>query len=265
MDSNPYIRRSLGTSVADASEAAGSSGEAAEASETVPQTAPRPAFGKGSFQRFIMIFLGMLALFSFIDPGLSQGFATVAGAVLYPVIGFGGRFPAITILLAGMLTTSISSILRHYHMDWVKMARNQKVMAAFRKENMEAMRKGNQSKIAKMKKIQQGLMKENSEVSLNSMKPMIYTFFLFIVLFVWLRVFVDQTLITLGNMYIAVPWAHQVYLEYVPLWLPSWILLYSLLAIPIGQVITRVLKYISFRRKLEAMGLSLRTEPKETA
>jgi len=220
---------------------------------------------KGSLQRFIMIFLGMLALFSFIDPGLSSGFAAVAGAVLEPIIGFGGRYPAITILLAGMLTTSISSILRHYHMDWVKMARNQKVMGAFRKENMEALRKGNQSKIAKMKKIQQGLMKENSEVSLNSMKPMIYTFFLFIVLFVWLRVFVDQTLITLGNMYIAVPWAPQVYLEYVPFWLPSWILLYSLLAIPIGQVITRVLKYISFRRKLEAMGLSLRTEPEETA
>jgi len=251
--------------VADVSEVAAPLGEAEESPEPPPETVRRPAMGKGSLQRFIMIFLGMLALFSFIDPGLSSGFATAAGLVLEPVIGFGGRYPAITILLAGMLTTSISSILRHYHMDWVKMARNQKVMAGFRKENMEALRKGNQSKIAKMKKIQQGLMKENSEVSLNSMKPMIYTFFLFIVLFVWLRVFVDQTLISLGNMYIAVPWAPQVYLEYVPLWLPSWILLYSLLAIPIGQVITRVLKYISFRRKLEAMGLSLRAAPEETA
>ncbi len=250
--------------MADATEAATPLGEAEETPEATREVTPRPAMGKGSFQRFIMIFLGMLALFSFIDPGLSQGFAAVAGAVLFPVIGFGGRYPAITILLAGMLTTSISSILRHYHMDWVKMARNQKVMAAFRKENMDAMRKGNQSKIAKMKKIQQGLMKENSEVSLNSMKPVIYTFFLFIVLFVWLRVFVDQTLSRLGNMYIAVPWAPQVYLEYVPIWLPSWILLYSLLAIPIGQVITRVLKYISFRRKLEAMGLSLKAVPEDT-
>ncbi len=233
--------------------------------EITEETAPRPAMGKGSLQRFIMIFLGMLAVFSIFDPGLSQGFAVAAGAILYPVIGFGGHFPVITILLAGMLTTTISSILRHYHMDWVKMARNQKVMAAFRKENMEALRKGNQSKIAKMKKVQQDLMRQNSEVSLNSMKPVIYTFFLFIVLFVWLRVFVDQTLNHLGNMYIAVPWAPQVYLEYVPIWLPSWILLYSLLAIPIGQVITRVLKYIAFRRKLEAKGLPLRAGPEEPA
>lgn len=251
--------------MADASEASAPVGEAEDATETTAKTARRPAMAKGSLQRFILIFFGMLAVFSLIDPSLSQGFAVIAGLILYPIIGFGGRYPVITILLAGMLTTSISSILRHYHMDWVKMARNQRVMAAFRKENMEAVRKGNQSKIAKMKKVQQDLMKENSEVSLNSMKPMVYTFFMFIVLFVWLRVFVDQTLNGLGNMHIAVPWAPQVYLEYMPLWLPSWILLYSLLAIPIGQVITRVLKYISFRRKLEAMGLPLRAEPEETA
>jgi len=251
--------------VADETEAAAPVGDAEDAAETAPKTARRPAMAKGSLQRFILIFFGMLAVFSIVDPSLSQGFAVAAGLILYPIIGFGGHYPAITILLAGMLTTSISSILRHYHMDWVKMARNQKVMAAFRRENMEASRKGNQSKIAKMKKVQQDLMKENSEVSLNSMKPVVYTFFLFIVIFVWLRVFVDQNLNSLGNMYIAVPWAPQVYLEYVPLWLPSWILLYSLLAIPIGQVITRVLKYISFRRKLEAMGLPLRAEPEETA
>ncbi len=251
--------------MADVAEAGEAVDEADEAPESKTATPLRPAFSKASLQRFVMIFLGMLALFSFIDPQLSQGFAAAAGAVLFPLIGFGGRFPAITILLAGMLTTSISSILRHYHMDWVKMARNQKVMAAFRKENMEAMRKGNPSQIAKMKKVQQDLMRENSEVSLNSMKPMIYTFFLFIVLFLWLRTFVDTTLNGLGNMHIAIPWAPQVYLEYVPFWLPSWILLYSLLAIPIGQVITRVLKYVSFRRKLEAMDLPLRPPPEETA
>jgi uncharacterized membrane protein (DUF106 family) len=247
--------------VADTPEAAAPT----ETAESVAAAATRPAMGKGGLQRFILIFLGMLAVLSMVDQGLSQGFAVAAGLILGPVIGFGGHFPVITILLAGMLTTSISSILRHYHMDWVKMARNQKVMAAFRKENMEVLRKGNQAKIAKMKKIQQRLMQENSQTSLNSMKPVIYTFFLFIVLFVWLRVFVDQTLGGLGNMYIAVPWAPQVYLEYVPFWLPSWILLYSLLAIPIGQVITRVLKYVSFRRKLETMGLPLRAEPEEPA
>jgi hypothetical protein len=37
------------------------------------------------------------------------------------------------------------------------------------------------------------------------------------------------------------------------------------LAIPFGQIITRVLKYIRFRRRLEEMGVPLRAGPSETA
>jgi hypothetical protein len=32
--------------------------------------------------------------------------------------------------------------------------------------------------------------------------------------------------------------------------LPNWVLLYSLLTLPFGQVVTRVLKYFSFSRRL---------------
>ncbi|HWM51146.1 MAG TPA: hypothetical protein VNO76_07355, partial [Thermoplasmata archaeon] len=95
-------------------------------------------------------------------------------------------------------------------------------------------------------------------------KTMAWTYILFIVVFVWLRLFVDITLANLGNQWIAVPWSNHVYLNsaYV---LPSWVLLYSLLAIPFGQIITRVLKYIRFRRRLEEMGVPLRAGPSETA
>jgi len=42
-------------------------------------------------------------------------------------------------------------------------------------------------------------------------------------------------------------------------------LLYSLLAIPFGQIVVRVLKYIRFRRRLQAMGVPLRPGVDETA
>jgi len=35
--------------------------------------------------------------------------------------------------------------------------------------------------------------------------------------------------------------------------LPNWILLYSLLTLPFGQVLTRTLKYISFDRRLRKL------------
>jgi len=232
--------------------------ESAEPAEATAKPAVRP-MTKAGFTRFLMIFMFLLALLAMFDPVMSTQFGALLGLVLGPLIGFGGRYPVITILLAGMLTTTVSSVIRDHYTNWVKMTRMNKVMSAWRRANMEALRKGNQAKIQKMREIQQGFMRENMDVQFAPMKSMAWTFFFFIILFVWLRLFVDNTLSVLGNQFIAVPWAPQVYLQsaYV---LPSWVLLYSLLAIPIGQIITRVLKYVRFRRKLEAMGVPLKAE-----
>jgi uncharacterized membrane protein (DUF106 family) len=232
----------------------------ADASAGASNEAARPV-AKGSFTRFMMIFLFLLAIIAIFDPTMSRGFGTLAGYVLFPVIGFGGRAPVITILLAGALTTGISSLLRDHYTDWIKMVRMQKTTGAWQKAQREAMRKGNKAQMEKLNKIRQEFMKDQMDVQLNSMKPLAWTFFLFIVLFAWLSVFVNSYLAVTGGQYFAVPWANNVFVSYVPFLLPSWVLLYSLLAIPIGQILTRVLKYIRFRRKLMAMGVSLTPEP----
>ena len=221
------------------------------------ETRPTPST-KGSLTRFAMIFLFLLAILALFDPQMAEGFGTVAGYVLSPVIGFGGRFPVLTVLLAGALTTTVSSLLRDHYTDWVKMVRMQRVNGAWQKEYREAMRKGNRSHMEKLQKIRQGFTKDQMEVQMSSMKPLAWTFFLFIVLFAWLNVFVNQTLLIFGGQYFAVPWASNVYVNYVPFLFPSWIIIYSLLAIPIGQILTRVLKYIRFRRRLAAMGVPVR-------
>jgi uncharacterized membrane protein (DUF106 family) len=225
-----------------------------EGTEAATPAASRPA---PSFSRFIMIFLGLLAIYAIISPDVGVGFASIANVLLFPVIGFGGALPTVTILLAGILTTSISSVIRDHYTNWVKMARTQKVMGAWRKEQMEAMRKGQTTRLAKLKEAQQGFMKDTMEMQTTPLKSMAWTLFLFIVIFTWLRLFVDVVLNNLGNQWIAVPWSNHVYLNSVYV-LPSWVLLYSLLAIPFGQIITRVLKYVRFRRRLEALGVPLR-------
>ena len=231
-----------------------------EAKPTLTARKKPATAAKGSFTRFLMIFLFLLAIVAIFDPSMSQGFGSLAGFVLYPVIGFGGRFPVITVLLAGAMTTGISSILRDHYTDWIKMVRMQKTTSAWQKVQREAMRKGNKAEMAKLAKIREGFMKDQMDVQLNSMKPLAWTFFLFIVLFAWLSVFVNATLAAVGGQYFAVPWATNVYVNYVPFLFPSWILLYSLLAIPIGQILTRVLKYVRFRKKLQARGLPLEPE-----
>src|SRR5205807_5190647 len=115
---------------------------------SIPQAArgggfpSRHAASPAELSRFIMIFLGLLAIYAIISPDVGVGFASIANLALFPVIGFGGALPTVTILLAGILTTTISSVLRGHYMNWVKMELSQKAMGAWRKEQMEAMRKG---------------------------------------------------------------------------------------------------------------------------
>ncbi len=236
--------------------------EAVEAEDSRPVEAPRPALDRQSFSRFIMIFLGLLAVYAIISPDVGTAFAATANLGLSPAIGFGGAMPVLTILFAGMLSTTISSVIRDHYTNWVKMARTQKVMAAWRKEQMEAMRKGQQTKLEKLKEAQQEFLKDSMEMQTTPLKSMAWTMFLFIVIFTWLRLFVDVTLLDHGNQWIAVPWSSHVYLNNVYVF-PAWVLLYSLLAIPFGQIITRVLKYVRFRRRLEEMGLPLRAPPED--
>lgn len=223
-------------------------------------TSPTPAVARPalpSLSRFVMIFLGLLAIYAIISPDVGIGFASIANIVLFPLIGFGGHLPTVTILLAGILTTTISSIIRDHYTNWVKMARTQKVMAAWRKEQMEALRKGQTTKLEKLKEAQQGFMKDTMEMQTTPLKSMAWTLLLFIVIFTWLRLFVDVRLQNLGNQWIAVPWSNHVYLNSIYVF-PAWVLLYSLLAIPFGLIISRVLKYVRFSRRLEALGVPLR-------
>jgi len=232
--------------------------------ETVPAVRPPSPFSRASLSRFLMIFLFLLALYAIIDQQVGLGFARGADAVLFPVFGFGGTLPVLTILLAGILTTTIGSIIRDHYTNWVKMARTQKVMSAWRKENMEAMRKGQQTRLAQLKEVQKGFAKDQMDMMSTPYKSTAWTIFLFIVIFTWLRLFVDVVLQALGNQWIAVPWSNHVFLNSVYVF-PSWVLLYSLLAIPFGQIVVRVLKYIRFRRRLQAMGVPLRAGVDETA
>jgi len=257
---NPYIGRSIGESVADDS----GSADVEESTETAPLARPPAPFSRPSLTRFLMIFLFLLALYAIIDPAVGAGFAGYADKVLSPMFGFGGTLPVLTILLAGLLTTTIGSIIRDHYTNWVKMARTSKVMGAWRKEQMEALRKGQQTRLAQLKEAQQGFMKDQMEVQTAPMKSMAWTMFMFIVIFTWLRLFVDVVLQGLGNQWIAVPWSTHVFVNAVYVF-PSWVLLYSLLALPFGQIVVRVLKYFRFRRRLQAMGVPLRAGPDETA
>src|SRR2546428_9269134 len=153
--------------------------------ETARAVRPPSPFSRASLSRFLMIFLFLLALYAIIDQQVGLGFARGADAILFPLFGFGGTLPVLTILLAGILTTTIGSIIRDHYTNWVKMARTQKVMSAWRKEQMEAMRKGQQTRLAQLKEIQKGLAKGPSGMMSTRYKSTGWTSFPFFGVFTW--------------------------------------------------------------------------------
>ena len=237
----------------------------AEGGEPAAPTRPGLPFNRQSLERFLMIFLFLLALYAIIDQQVGTSFATLAGSVLYPVFGFGGTLPVLTILLLGLATTTIGSVLRDHYTNWVKMARTQRVIRAWSRERMEAMRKGQQTRVQMLMEAQRGFAKDQMEMMTSPYKATAWTMFFFIVMIVWLRLFVDTVLLDHGNQWITVPWSTHVFLPLGVVIMPAWLLLYSLLAVPFGQIVTRILRYIRFRRRLQAMGVPLRAEPKEPA
>ncbi|OGS51130.1 MAG: hypothetical protein A3K65_02305 [Euryarchaeota archaeon RBG_16_68_12] len=215
-----------------------------------------------SLTRFALIFLGILALYAMFFPDVGRMFADAAGVVLGPMLGFGGAYPVITILLSGLLTTTISSVLRHFMTPWIRMARMSKIMGSFQKESMDAMRKGNLNKAQRVKERRAEMMSQFTDIQWVQFKQIGATMFMFIVFFTWLRAFVDFTLAGHGNLFFSVPWSFNAHFLDVYV-LQSWILLYSLLALPFGQVLQRVLKYFSFRRRLHQLGALTETTAPE--
>ncbi|MGC9554660.1 MAG: DUF106 domain-containing protein [Thermoplasmatota archaeon] len=191
---------------------------------------------------FFMLMLAMLVLF---DEGLRGTLADAVGAVFFPLLGFDHQFPVLTIFLAGSVMIFITTVIRHFTMDWIAMARNQAIMSKFQKEYRQARLDNNTYKIKKLEKLQPELMKRQTEVSSKQMKVMPITFIVIIPVFTWIWDFLMNS----TYYYVDVPWAMHVNMFDKTAIFPNWILLYMLLSIPLTQVIQYAFKILSWKER----------------
>ena len=177
-------------------------------------------------------------LWIIINPELRDFMGETAGTVLEPRITFGYQYPVLTFLFAGIIMISFTTIIRHFIIDWEKMAEIQTKMGAYNKEMGEARQSGNEAKMKKLFAMQPQIMMLQSEMMSNQMKPMAVTMIIAIPIIMWLRIFVNG----LDLQVMSLPWEPNYSLD-EDLWiLPHWILVYSGLSLPFGQIIMRVLK-----------------------
>jgi len=203
---------------------------------------------KAMTSRMLLIFVFILAIFVMFDQDLRNGLGTIVGYGLEPIWGFGGSIPVVTLFLTGAFMTFLSITVRHFFTNYVKQAESQKAIGAFNKEMKQARLDNNTYKLKKMMEQQPKIMQASMAQTTGQLKLMPVTMLIIIPIFAWIAVFVgdlDSTLIT-------VPWSSSADLNASFLF-PSWILLYSLISIPVGQLLSRGLRYYSFRKRLNEL------------
>ena len=207
----------------------------------------RPSAGTSPLM--LMMFM-LLMMFILIDPRIRTALGSALDPVFTPVLGFNNNFPLITVLCAGLMSITLSTILRHFTTDWMELARIQKIQSSFNKEMRDARLKNDAAKLKKLQEKQPEIMKMSLTLSSSQMKLMPITMIFVIPIFIWLSIFVNG----LPVVTISVPWATKVSLIKGDVcFFPNWIVLYSLLSIPFSQVLQRMLKLYKFREKLAAL------------
>lgn len=206
---------------------------------------PRPDIGN----QLVMLVAFMVAIFVLFDPNIRRTLGTYVGYGLEPLVGFGGDMPIVTLLLTGLTMTFFSITVRHFFIDWVGQARNQRISSAFSKELREARQGNNTFKLKKLMELQPQIMAQSMKTTQSQFKLMPVTMIVIIPIFAWLANFVY---IGLGSTVFSVPWELNANMRGSNL-LPNWVLLYSLMTLPFGQVLQRLLKRFSFSKRLKAL------------
>ncbi|MEE8199036.1 MAG: EMC3/TMCO1 family protein [Thermoplasmata archaeon] len=211
---------------------------------------PAPAAPRPGSNQLLMMFMFVAMLFILFIPEARFGLGFVMGVILEPLIGFDSQFLVVTIFLAGAIPLTISTLLRHRMTDFATQGRMAATNKALGKEMREAAANRNQAKMKKLQETRSEVMREFMPVQMAQFRTLPITMILFIAIFAWLSFFIASTPFPTAS----VPWDLNVFLGGGVGFFASWVLLYIAITMPISLVLSRVLKYVSFRRKLVALG-----------
>lgn len=200
-----------------------------------------PEKRKTSFGSILLFAAVFMVLF---NEGLRDATGNAVGYVFNPLIGFGGKFPVITIMIAGTIMVAATTVMRHFTTDWLDTARSQALMRHFQKEFGQARKDNNTYRMKKLQDVQPLVLEKQQEMSKKQLKTMPITMIVVIPLFAWLFSFVAN----LDYWWYTAPWNPTINLLDTSVF-PHWILLYMTLSIPLGALVQKAMKYVSWRSR----------------
>ena len=190
--------------------------------------------------------------------------------VLNP-IAFDGKYPVVTLVIAGVIMISVSTLVRSVLSDPIQMARNQQIQSDFNKEFRQARLENNLFKMKKLQEMQPQIMAMSMEASTQQMKVMPISMIVLLPMYAWIWYFInpadaaipggnyfggDGSLSGLEHALANIPWAPDFDLNTTLLgFIPAWIVIYSMVSMPIGQIENRLLRLYFLRKHLRKLDL----------
>lgn len=192
---------------------------------------------KKSLERLVML-LGFMLFFAILIPG----FRTEVGRVLDPVLSpLANSMPFyIVIFTLAMITGVYASLIQKYTVDWKSLRETQAKFKKFREELKEAQRTKNKYKLKRLEERREEIMKEQSGMGMQQLKPMMYTVVITLPIFLWLWWYTKNAL---SSTILIFPFFGSFQLSHMLLgFIPCWIVWYALCSFAVGQAIRKLLR-----------------------
>lgn len=171
--------------------------------------------------------------------------------VVFGAIDFGGEYPVLTLILGGVIMITLSTVIRSFLMDPIGQAKSQHLQREFNEEMRAARAENNLFKMKKLQDQQPMMMQASMEQSTQMMKIMPVTMVIVIPIYAWIWYFITETVTTLHpeNLVINMPWGTATLTD--NLWImPVWIIIYTLISLPLGQLENKIIMYFRLKKRL---------------
>ena len=161
-------------------------------------------------------------------------------------------------LVIMMIVMSVSTIIRSVMSDPIEMAKSQQIQSDFNKEFRQARIENNLFKMKKLQEQQPQMMAMSMEASTKQMKVMPITMLFIIPVYAWVWFFLQtgegavyfNTEEMIALTHVALPWGTVDLNTLLIGFFPVWIVIYTMVSLPIGQIENRLIRFIFLRRHL---------------
>ena len=173
---------------------------------------------------------------------------------VFKYIDFDGNYPVLTLMIAGIIMITLSTVIRSFLSDPISQAKAQHIQSEYNIEMRNARLENNLYKLKKLQEIQPQMMQASMEQSTKMMKLMPVTMLFVIPIYAWIFYFVTYTMSgDTTPLMISMPWGEANLMDNMIGFMPQWIVIYTLISLPIGQLENKLINFYLFKKRLKAI------------